>query len=442
MFLLVLSLVRPDPESARAEVLTSTRWVKAVASKPDGSFAVATSGGLLRRGPDGRWTKATVADGLPDNELEDVSYVQGRTVVLSRGTWYVESEGAWAVSPRPKGLPSEKKPVQADRSSGLTVEGRPFAPPLPPEAGAPTSTAAAKGTRLVGTAGSGLYELKGKAWSRVPFDEPPGNSVQALTFFQGHVVVSTLQEGLSFLTTQGWSPQDPGSKSPREAAVFRSALYVRQADGTVDRLQDGTWSRDVLTPSLPRKQARSIVSAPDGSRLFVAQWAGWSSWSGDTWDHRLQDSELSGCATTCLLPTGRGVWLGTQGRCAALVEGQSVRWVDERHGFPDDWVTCLARVGESVYAGTFVGGLVRVDSASAVTVGGTLGENVTCIGSVDGQVVFGSRTGLYRVTGHKAERITTPFPIREVQALAVGPDAVWIGTRTGLARIPLSRFGR
>jgi ligand-binding sensor domain-containing protein len=251
------------------------------------------------------------------------------------------------------------------------------------------------------------------------------------------LLVSTLEDGLAVRTTAGWQQETVpqlSSVAPRQMAEFAGALYLRHGSGKVDRWDGRTWTRDVCG-KLPRKQAMMI--AADHSRLYVAQWGGWSEFDGKTWTHYLKLPELQGCPITVLTPDGDTLWIGTQNRGLGEFDRQTgrLRWHDERHGLPDDWITAITRVGGTLTVGTFVGGLVQWDGR-AWTTAELRGENVTALATDStGGVWVATRTGLWHQapSGHLAQHSAqTRFLDTEIQALCAVPGGLWVGARTGL----------
>ncbi len=425
MFFLAASLA----VVAHVQCFTSSRSVTGLVSTGPGTFAAATSGGLLLRAADGKWTKETVADGLPSNELESAASSGGALAVEVGDQWWSQAGAKWTKASDAPTVPVAR--AHTVWGAGLFVGDKPFSPQLP-DAAKTATCCATDGTHwVVGTSDNGLWELHGDAWAPVDLNEPSGNSIQAVTLFGGAVYVSTLQSGLDVYRSGRWSRvQGLSSGSPREMVVFQGALWVRNAEGTVDRLQDGKWSADCLKGILPRKEARYL--ATDGERLYVAEWAGWSVFDGKTWTHDLQRPEFAGVATTCLLPDGGTLWVGTQGKSLAHVQGGKVTWVDERAGLNDDWVTCLAKDGEGVLVGTFVGGLYRVTGDKAVFVEGSDAQDVTCLAPG----LVGTRQWVKVLDGPGLHSFDPQ--LSEVQALARDGNDVWVGTRTGLFRLTIS----
>src|SRR5205823_1057686 len=141
-------------------------------------------------------------------------------------------------------------------------------------------------------------------------------------------------------TPIGWHSESVpvlSSVAPRQMAEFHGALYLRHGNGKVDRFDGRTWTRDVCA-GLPRKRATMIASDP--SRLYIAQWGGWSEYDGRAWTHYLKLPELQGRTISALYTDGDILWIGTQNRGVAQFDHRTgrLRWHDERQGLPDDWV--------------------------------------------------------------------------------------------------------
>ena len=327
---------------------------------------------------------------------------------------------------------------------------------LPPEAREITALAAYGGTLWVGTRRAGVWQREGGKeglWAQhLQPDEPFDHNVQALAMQDGALLVSTLEDGLAVRDERGWRRETPSvlsSDAPRQMVGFGGALYLRHRNGKVDRLEgDGkTWTRNVL-PNLPRKQVSAL--AADEKRLYVAQWGGWSEWDGANWTHRLTLSELQGLPITAFLPDGDTLWVGTQGRGLAQIQratGRFVRWHDERHGLPDDWITALTRVGDTVCVGTFVGGLARWNGSKWTSPSELAGQNVTAL-EPDGAggMFIATRAGVWHrsVTG-AMKPLGKRFPFLDTEAQALlrsleDNNGLWVATRTGLffVRVTLS----
>jgi ligand-binding sensor domain-containing protein len=137
-----------------------------------------------------------------------------------------------------------------------------------------------------------------------------------------------------------------------------------------------------------------------------------------------------------LHPDGDRLWIGTQKRGLGEYSYRDGRfiWHDERHGLPDDWITCIARSGGVLYAGTFVGGLARYDGKKWHDIPQLRGENVTAL-EPDGQggLFIATRNGVWRqLPQGELSKLSQPWLDAEAQALWYSEKGLWIGTRTGL----------
>lgn len=315
----------------------------------------------------------------------------------------------------------------------------------------------------IGTRREGVWrgDERAKTWTQHrQSDEPFNHNVQALIGFRGEMLMSTLEDGLVARGAKGWrhlvvapheyssagasrakgqSSRDAdavlSSVAPRQMIAWHGALYVRHGGGSVDRNDGKTWTRDVFA-SLPRSKVFAI--AADDKAIYAAQWGGWSEWNGVAWRHFLDVAGLKGLPIMGLCPDGDTLWIATQSRGIAQYSHRdgTLRWHDERMGLPDDWITGLQKIGDSLYAGTFVGGLARFDGKTWTTAPELKGENVTALEPDNrGGLYIATRNGIWhRSQAGQMTRLVdrTPFLDSEAQTLCLVPGGLWIGTRTGL----------
>ena len=283
--------------------------------------------------------------------------------------------------------------------------------------------------------------------SHLQKDEPTDHNCQALALFHGSLFISTLEDGLAVRTPTGWGHGRAAllsSNAPRQMVTFKDRLYLRHGNGRVDRFDGAHWEQNICG-QLPRKQVSAL--AADENHLYAAQWGGWSEFDGQTWTHHLDLPALQGLPITALYPQDDTLWIGTQGRGLAQwnrIENKrrSLQWHDERGGLPDDWITALACMNGTLYAGTFVGGLAAWDGTRWQTAPALKGENITALEpDGNGGVFVASRTGLWHDDGAGALTPVRPasrFLDSETQALCRDKTGLWIGTRTGLFFCPNS----
>ncbi|MFN3653492.1 MAG: hypothetical protein ACK47B_28265 [Armatimonadota bacterium] len=489
----VLFTTPPRPVTPEADTAyTSTRSVTALATDASGLW-IATRGGILYRSRAGEWRHFTRQNGLPSHEVRELRSAEGTFSALfprHSATW---KDGKWLASPR-RATEAGRSPGETcvaewqgrecvatvtglrvkegdtwrefplPRSRGTHVsallprgeqlwaalfgdgiwafDGAAWAPldlKLPPEAREITAMLDDGATLWVGTRSEGVWSGVDGRWTQwLQPDEPIDHNVQALATYGGSLFTSTLESGLAAKTRYGWRRYGAGqiaSDAPRQMVRFRASLYLRHGNGRLDRLEGESWSRDIGA-RLPRRQVSAL--AADGDRLYAAQWGGWSEYDGREWIHHLNLPELQGLPITCLLPAGETLWVGTQGRGLAEVHRPSgtVRWHDERHGLPDDWVTVLGRTGQTICAGTFVGGLAWKSGDRWTVTPELEGENVTDLAEDRPDGLFiATRSGLWRRTADdRVERLNDRIPYldTETQALHRVGSGLWVGTRTGL----------
>jgi ligand-binding sensor domain-containing protein len=345
------------------------------------------------------------------SHLTSVLPYHGKLLVSIFGDGFWFWDGSWSREPQLANLPEAAREITAA-----------FSTP--------------NGSLWVGTRRDGIWRFQNGGWQNFPApDEPYNHNIQYLAEYGGAQWASTLDDGLVVRTGRGWrhfgSPEI-SSNAARQLVTFQKCLWIRHGDGYIDRWDGSRFARNIFA-FIPRKKALSLAS--DGLTLAIGQWGGWSEWDGKTWTHHFDLPELKDVPLVGISIDAKYVWLLTQSRGV-------VRWdrqlrqstvLDERLGLPDDWVTCLTRSGDKVYAGTFVGGLARLDGGRWVVYPELKGENVTAL-EPDGQggVWVATRHGVWRVRGERIRKLQLPWLDEEAQALRAEPGGLWVGTRTSL----------
>jgi len=470
-------------------VFTSTRSITCLAIAPDGTLWVGTSGGVLRRSKDSEWRRFTQLDGLPSHEVRSIAVEQGAVVATfprASATW---RDGRWVPGEVPPAARADTMPQQTcaavwrSEPSVATVDGlyigyannrRRF--DLPPSTGTHLSALLPHGEELwAAMFDQGLWAFNGKTWRALNLglpsqareitaltadgqtlwlgtrregvwqydrrrwkqhlqpNEPYAHNCQALIYWRSGIYVSTLEDGLVAQTPSGWQHYAVpvlSSNAPGQMVAFGGSLYLRHGNGKVDRFDGKRWTRNVCS-SLPRKEVRAL--AADGNRLYAAQWGGWSEFDGHTWKHHLSIAELQGVAITILSPERDRLWIGTQGRGLGEFDRATgrLRWHDERQGLPDDWVTGIARAGDTLCVATFLGGLSRWDGARWEVSAELRDQNLTAIAPDGaGGLFIATREGVWHQTRDSSLRRLVADV--EGQALCLAPGGLWIGSRTEL----------
>ncbi len=441
----------------------------------------ATAGGVLRF--DGKkWRKWTRRDGLPSHEALEIgerlhqpfARFPTATAMFSSGKWQSHRSPVFEKKPQEffwngqtvrvllDGLQLDEKVVGLPKESNGThlsailnvgkslliaiygdglwhFDGANwirFVPALPRNGREITALARDGRNVWIGTRRDGIFRLQNGKWRQfLEASEPASHNVQFFAEFGGVLWASTLDDGLICRAKNGWnhvSAPTLSSTAPRQMLVWKDRLWVRHGGGLVDSFDGRNWTKNVLQ-SIPRQGVYAL--AGEGKTLFAAGWGGWSEWNGSKWTPHFKIAELQGVPLMGLLPDGEWLWIATQSRGLGRYSRKSgsFRWFDERDGLGDDWITSLAKTGGKIYAGTFVGGLARLDGEKWHVFETTRGQNVTAI-QADGQggVWAATRNGVWKIEGDTATKIEKSWLDSEVQALYRGKNGMWVGTRTSL----------
>lgn len=469
----------PGASADALQIFTSTREVRSLQIAPGGTLWAATTGGILRF--DKRhnyWTKFTRREGLPSHEWRRALLLKNNPAFVAMdGTAVQYRGGRWRRLSRVRepryllwrgqkvtstldGISLGNRAVAAPAGGALVTAILPRGsvllvalfgdglwrydgimwtrafPDLPSNARQITALAGDAKTLWLGTRREGIFRWQSGRWQQFQqADEPYFHNVQNAAFFEGATWFSTLEDGLVVREKNTWkhfAPPQISSNAPRHLIVFKGALYVRHGDGIVDRFQRGAWTKNLFS-GLPR---RPYALAADDKYLYTAAWGGWSQWDGAAWQHHFDVPQLQGVPLMGLLPDGESLWIATQSLGAGQwqPDKKQVQWLDERHGLPDDWVTTLARFSSGIFAGTFVGGLARVDKNGVAShaFSQLRGDNVTALEANEEFLYAGTRRGLWRLDrSGEISKSTVPLD-SEIQALCWTPQGLWIGTRTSV----------
>lgn len=294
----------------------------------------------------------------------------------------------------------------------------------------------------------GLYRRDGGQWALArprPSALPPGSShVGALARFQDHLAVGLFDGGLVLGDpSSGWRVV-PGPFAWGVNALLPAGglLYAASLRG-VSRF-DG---RRLAPVGEGGSAAFSLAAAPGGIVLGTGQGVALPD------GHFLSGFHgLPGNQALALEPDPDGLlFVGTPSGLGA-VRGARVAWrVTQGDGnLPHPWVTALARFRGALYVGTYGGGVARrTVSAAAREAMGTFepfveteGLKVNPNGLVEaaGTLLVGTDgQGLYRLSadGSRFLPVKVPLPSPHITAILPTPEALYLGTDEGLARIPL-----
>jgi ligand-binding sensor domain-containing protein len=218
-------------------------------------------------------------------------------------------------------------------------------------------------------------------------------------------------------------------------------IQVVDADGRVVlRLgrADGLPSRSVL--SIARLADGRIVAGTSVGAAFVD--GGIARRVGP----RLGDRGIGN--VWAIAETSAGLWLGTT---TGLYRGPPTAWTTKdgsddpaaaaerwqrmsvaTNQLRDDWVTALATRGDIVFAGTYHGGIARIDGDTATALGGGWINPSGLVWDGD-RLLAATMDGLITGDGRTTTWTATPgLPGRDTTAAVRTGRALWVATRRGL----------
>jgi ligand-binding sensor domain-containing protein len=359
-------------------------------------------------------------------------------------------------------------------SAGWPVEAAergPGAAPAPaghaPVSGFPVTALARSGaSRYAGTFGGGLRLLpSGRRIEGVPA------VVTALAPVAGGLLCGT-EKGLYFVTEGGAAPVGPRGlpdENVNALAVGRDALWVGHFDAGVSRLSRGEWRHWGLEDGLPSEWVDDLVL--EGERLWGATEKG-VFWIEEGKVVRPSEPQLSEPSAALFVSSGivfvaqpGKVLVWRAGRLSTLVvaekhpqrlwvegpvvwlagleglyrlEGGKVRRFDVLDGsLPGNWITALASWRGELLLGTYDAGLAALGERPTV-VKHRAWVNVGALAVGGGRVAVGEREDGLHVLENGAWRrygAADGLPGDDVSAVAFDGDSLWVGTRSGLAKV-------
>ncbi|MBI4348020.1 MAG: hypothetical protein HY553_14280 [Elusimicrobia bacterium] len=342
---------------------------------------------------------------------------------------------------------------------------------LIPVGGFPTSGVAAyRGELFVGTYGGGLRRLYGGRVGGVP------DSVTALAAIRGGLLCGT-EKGLYRVGPGGVGRIDPPSLPIHNVSALASgagALWVGSFDGGLAALSSGGWRHWTKADGLPSDWIDGL--AFDGEKLWGATEKG-VFWIVDGRAVRPENPALHR-PTAALHAGGGAVYLAQPGRVIVIrPQGTETLEIPEKHPqriwsageeiwvaglrglyrvrgglvtrfstakgeLPADWVTALEPWEGGLLVGTYDGGLIHRPAAGEPRpVLEKTWVNLGALAASNGRVAVGEMDGgLWLQDGGAWRRLKREdgLPSNDVTAVLFDQDALWIGTREGLARLMLS----
>jgi ligand-binding sensor domain-containing protein/CheY-like chemotaxis protein/nitrogen-specific signal transduction histidine kinase len=209
---------------------------------------------------------------------------------------------------------------------------------------------------------------------------------------------------------------------------------------------------------LPSTDIKALARDADGY-LWIGTADGLARHDGidmRVWRHDPQDpAGLPGNNVQALLLDARDrAWVATEGGGISVLDGRRARFTHYRKathpqlGSDDVWA--LARQGDAMWAGTYDGGLTRIDADGAMQrytreADGLPSDTVLALAvDADGVLWVGTDKGLARQRGERFETVVLPGAdgVSMVFSLSPQADGLWAGTSLGIWRHARGRWSQ
>jgi Ca-activated chloride channel homolog len=275
--------------------------------------------------------------------------------------------------------------------------------------------------------------------SHVIAGDLPSSHVSALAVYRDELVVGSFDGGV--FTIDAKERIVPLRGAPRFVnALLAEPTQLWLAGPTgLFLLKDGEFREIPL--GFAASHVNGLTRAADGT-LWLATGDGLLGLRDGQW--RKLD-ERQGLPSRIVYAVSEGVdgtlWAGTAAGVARISkDGLETFRVDDG-SLPHRWVTALLPDGDSAYVGTYQGGVTRLARRGATPLPGSeaLWINPHGLTRIDGRLYAASMGGglvaFEPARDYRAAKLGA-LPDSDVTAVAAFEKALWIGTSSGLARIP------
>lgn len=241
--------------------------------------------------------------------------------------------------------------------------------------------------------------------------------------------------GLSRYQDGGWRHWEEGDGLPSawiDDLVFDGERLWGATEKGVFWVEDGR----VILPDPPELRAPSAALFVFEGAVLVAQPGRVLVWRRG----RLSALPVPEPHPQRLLADASGVWVAGQGGLHRLANGSVSRRGVIDGGLPADWVTALAFWQGRLLAGTYDAGLVSVSTGAPEAFLPGVWVNLGALAADGPRLAVGEmERGLHLFDGSSWRRLgrAEGLPGEDVSALLFDGEALWVGTRTGLARVTL-----
>ncbi|MDQ2986234.1 MAG: hypothetical protein M3R13_05865 [Armatimonadota bacterium] len=281
----------------------------------------------------------------------------------------------------------------------------------------------ALGSVLFAGTNRGLFVWSGGDWTRVDLGgELPFSRVHGVGKIGREYVVGGIS-GAALGEPGNWNTI---SREPvRQVLQVDKDVWIVYGSGALDKLSsDGRLHSDVLHGAAKRPWTSSATASKNG--LLLGGLGGWV-FKGATFIEKYPQ-ELSGQVVTAIVSNGKQLFVGTQEKGLAQVDGNRIRWINPGTGLADTWVTALCSARGRLYAATATAGLYEIRQGRALKVG-TPSEKIRQTMLFNNQIVIGALDGAWKLSGKKWEKLATNS--QETTFLSEIDGSMWVGTPTG-----------
>jgi ligand-binding sensor domain-containing protein len=261
--------------------------------------------------------------------------------------------------------------VRVDRGRLVPLAGRPAAPMM-------QALASRDGAVCAGALdGTYLQAGPGASWQRVAHRAgPPSNDISAMAVDGDRLWVGTFDRGLAVREKGAWRAIAHPELDRRINALHverrpggKSRVWIATASG-LHSFEDGVATRMSKADGLPSRSVLAVAGLRDGR--VVAGTSRGAVVLGASRPQRLGPKAVDVGNVWAIAEDADGrVWLGTTTGLHRGKPDDDASWqrfsIATGH-LRDDWITALTVKDRAVYAGTYHGGVVRIDIATDATV--------------------------------------------------------------------------
>ncbi len=265
----------------------------------------------------------------------------------------------------------------------------------------------------------------------------PSSHVTALSKWKNRLIVGTFDRGVYSLGADG--SLEPISDAPRyinAMAVSGEDVWLATPIGLF-RYRDGKTTA-VPTPTDTR-HVNGLTVASDGT-VWLATGNGVAGWRNGHWVVRAVEGLPSRLTYAIAEATDGSLWVGTAAGAVRLSQDGHRIFSIESGSLPHRWVTALLPRDNAMLVGTYSGGVTKLAGATSTPEVDALWINPHGLFR-EGDQIFAATLGdglwSWAETGPAKRARIGGLPSDDVTAVAEFAGRLWVGTRGGLADLPL-----